>query len=304
MNPPDLKRQTYLPSLLIAILCFIWGSTWVGIKIGLEDSPPFLSAGFRFLLATVFLYIWAKSRGVKFSSYRGQIAKILIPGFFLYYVSYSFVYWGEQYINAGLTAVLFATFPLFVSILATFHLKDEKLNLVKFLGIITGFSGIVIIFWENLSFTGENVLGGMAGIIVSALCSAYASVRVKRDLHLVDPVVISTYQMGLGTILLLCSGFLFERFSDFKISCKSIGALIYLAVFGSALAFVTYYWLMKKIDVTKLSLIAFVTPVVALLLGWMILKETITGYLLLGTLLVIIGIWMVTRYSTIGRSTL
>jgi drug/metabolite transporter (DMT)-like permease len=296
------NSKNLLPSFLIALLCLIWGSTWLGIKIGLEDSPPFLSAGFRFLIATAFLYIWARKKKVKFANYRGQLLKILIPGFFLYYLSYSLVYWSEQYVDSGLTAVLFATFPLFVAIFATLFLKDEKLNLIKLLGVIIGFSGIVLIFWESLSFSGENLLIGMIGVILSAVSSAYASVRVKRDLYSVEPVVISTYQMGLGTLLLLGSGFILEKFSDFELTYKSIGALLYLSFFGSALAFMTYYWLMKKIEVTKLSLIAFITPIVALILGWLVLKETITLYLLLGTILVIIGILLVTRYRTVVKT--
>jgi drug/metabolite transporter (DMT)-like permease len=297
MNSASIKKHTLFPSFLIALLCFIWGSTWLGIKIGLEDSPPFLSAGFRFLIATIFLYVWAKSKGIRFSNYRGQILKILIPGFFMYYLSYSLVYLGEQYINSGLTAVLFATLPFFVAIYATLLLKEEKLNRYKLSGLLIGFSGILLIFWDSLSFSEKDIFLGMAGIILSAACSAYASVRVKRDLYSVEPIVISTYQMGLGTLLLLTSGFLFENLHDFKLTYKSIGALLYLAFIGSAFAFMTYYWLLKKIEVTKLSLIAFITPIVALILGFLILKETITGYLLSGTVLVSIGIWLVTRYS-------
>ena len=298
MNSASIKDKNLLPFFLIGLLCLIWGSTWLGIKIGLEDSPPFLSAGFRFLIATIFLYIWAKSKGIRFSNYKGQIFKILIPGFFMYYLSYSLVYWGEQYINSGLTAVLFGTLPFFVAINASLLLKEEKLNRLKLLGLLTGFSGIVLIFWESLSFSGEDVFAGMVGIILSAACSAYASVRVKRDLYSVEPIVISTYQMGLGTLLLLVSGFLLEKLGDFKLTYKSIGALLYLSFFGSATAFMAYYWLLKKIDVTKLSLIAFITPIVALILGWLILGETITKYLFSGTILVIIGIWLVTRDRT------
>lgn len=296
MNSTNIKFRNLLPSFLIALLCLIWGSTWLGIKIGLEDSPPFLSAGLRFLIATIFLYIWAKCRGIRFSDYKDQIIKILIPGFFLYYLAYSLIYWGEQYINSGLTAVLFATFPFFVAIYATLLLKDEKLTRFKFLGLLTGFCGIILIFWDSLSFSGENLFAGMTGIILSAACSAYASVRVKRDLYSVEPIVISTYQMGLGTLLLLGSGFLLEKTSDFKLTYKSIGALLYLSFLGSALAFMAYYWLLKKIEVTKLSLITFITPIVALVLGWLILGEALTLYLLLGTILVIFGIWLVTRY--------
>ncbi|OGC81084.1 MAG: hypothetical protein A2W07_03540 [candidate division Zixibacteria bacterium RBG_16_43_9] len=301
MNSSSARSSNFLPSFLFAVLCLIWGSTWLGIKIGLEDSPPFLSAGFRFLIATLFLFIWAKKKGIKFSEYKAQAFKILIPGFFMYYLSYSLVYWGEQYINSGLTAVLFATLPFFVAIFATLFLKEEKLNWFRLFGLIIGFSGILLIFRDSLSLKGDNLFYGMVGIILSAGFSAYASVRVKRDLHTVEPVVISVFQMGLGTILLLGSGFLSERITDFKLTYKSVGALLYLSFFGSAFAFMSYYWLLKRIEVTKLSLIAFITPIVALILGWLVLGESISGYLISGTVLVIIGIWLVTRYGIAGR---
>ncbi|MDP3024148.1 MAG: EamA family transporter [candidate division Zixibacteria bacterium] len=301
MSSSYARSSNFLPSFLFAVLCLIWGSTWLGIKIGLEDSPPFLSAGFRFLIATVFLFIWAKKKGIKFSDYKSQAFKILIPGFFMYYLSYSLVYWGEQYINSGLTAVLFATFPFFVAIFATLLLKEEKLNWFRLFGLIIGFSGILLIFWESLSLKGENLLRGMLGIVLSAVCSAYASVRVKRDLYSVESVVISVFQMGLGTLLLLGSGFLSERITDFKLTYKSVGALLYLSFFGSAFAFMSYYWLLKRIEVTKLSLIAFITPIVALILGWLVLGESISGYLISGTVLVIIGIWLVSRYGIASR---
>jgi drug/metabolite transporter (DMT)-like permease len=301
MNSSSARSSNFLPSFLFAVLCLIWGSTWLGIKIGLEDSPPFLSAGFRFLIATVFLFIWAKKKGIKFSEYKTQAFKILIPGFFMYYLSYSLVYWGEQYINSGLTAVLFATLPFFVALFATLFLKEEKLNWLRLFGLIIGFSGILLIFRDSLNLKGENLFYGMVGIILSAGFSAYASVRVKRDLYSVEPVVISVFQMGLGTLFLLSSGFLFERISDFKVTYKSIGALFYLSLVGSAFAFMAYYWLMKKMEVTKLSLIAFITPLVALILGWLVLGETISGYLISGTVLVIIGIWLVSRYGIARR---
>jgi drug/metabolite transporter (DMT)-like permease len=200
-----------------------------------------------------------------------------------------------------LTAVLFATLPFFVAIFATLFLKEEKLNWFRLFGLIIGFSGILLIFRDSLSLKGDNLFHGMVGIILSAVFSAYASVRVKRDLYSVEPVVISVFQMGLGTLLLLGSGFLFERITDFKLTYKSVGALLYLSFFGSAFAFMSYYWLLKRIEVTKLSLIAFITPIVALILGWLVLGESISGYLISGTVLVILGIWLVSRYGIASR---
>ena len=287
--------------LLIALLCLIWGSTWLGIKIGLEGSPPMLSAGFRFLLAIIILYFWGKAKKIKFQENKRELPKILIPGLFLYFASYTLVYWSEQYINSGLAAVLFATFPFFVAIFAFFLLPDEKVNLFRLAGLTIGFSGIVVVFWDSLSFSGENALAGMMAMIGSGFCSAYATVRIKRDLSGVHPVVATSYQMSLGAFLLISFGLVFEKLNSFKITYQSMGALLYLALFGSALAFGVYYWLLKKMEATKLSLIAFITPVVALFLGWLVLDERITWRLTLGALGVIIGVWLVNRKPPLGN---
>lgn len=278
--------------LLVILLCLVWGSTWLAIKIGLQDSPPILSAAFRFVLACTLLLALARLRNLALIKNWRDWKNIIIPGLFAYFLSYAFVYWGEQHINSGLAAVLFATLPFWVAIFAHLMLPNEKLNWIKTASLVIGFSGIVIIFWDNLKISGSsNVLLGMLALLGSGASSAYAGVRTKRDLHHVDPVLISAYQMLVGMVLLLVVGFVFEDLHRFKITQKSIGALLYLALFGSALAFVVYFYLLKTTEATKLSLIAFVTPIVALLLGWLILDEKITRHLLLGVCLVLVGIF-------------
>jgi drug/metabolite transporter (DMT)-like permease len=277
--------------LLVGMLCLIWGSTWLAIKIGLEDSPPVLGAGFRFVLSCLILFSLVYWKRLPLTKSKRDWKNIIIPGFCAYFVSYGLVYWGEQHINSGLAAVLFATFPFWVAIFAHFMLPNEKFNLVKLFSLLVGFSGILIIFWDNLHLSGstENALG-MFALLSSGASSAYAGVRTKRDLHHVDPIVISAQQMLVGMLLLLIVGFTFEDIKTFQITQKSVGALLYLALFGSALAFSVYFYLLKTTDATKLSLIAFVTPIVALLLGWLMADEKVTPRLMLGAALVVVGI--------------
>jgi len=277
--------------LLAALLCLVWGSTWLGIKIGLEDSPPFLSAGFRFVISCAVLFALIRCKKLPLATSFKNWKNIIIPGLFAYFFSYGLVYWGEQHINSGLAAVLFSTLPFWVAIFAHLLLPNEKLNYVKLASLIIGFSGILLIFWDNLriSSSGQTVLG-MLALLGSGASAAYAGVRTKRDLYHVDPIVIAAQQMLGGMVLLLLAGFVVEDIHTFKITQKSIGALLYLAIFGSALAFSVYFYLLKTTDATKLSLIAFVTPIVALILGWLIMDEKITPHLLLGAGLVIAGI--------------
>lgn len=278
-----------LDFFLISLICLIWGSTWLGIKIGLEDSPPFLSSATRFIISSGFLYSLIRIKRLAIP--KDNWSKIIIPGFLLYGLSYGLDYWGIQYIASGLAAILFATLPFFVAISAHYMLQEEKLSLIKILCLGIGFLGVVIIFRDQIHFSHSlNSLLGMLAIIGAALSAGLSGVFTKRDLHHVDPRVIACFQMLVGMLFLLLMGILFERLSDFKITYKSIGALLYLAFFGSVITFVTYFWLLKRIEATKLSLIAFVTPILALILGALVKDEKVTWHLILGSFLVILGI--------------
>lgn len=277
-------------------MCVIWGLTWVAIKIGLEDLPPFLAAGVRFVIASALLWPAVFVRRVALPRTWLEIRAILIPGFYIYALNYALVYWGEQYIGAGLSAILFASLPFLVALLAHFKLPGEKLSPFKFFGLVIGFLGIVLVFYGGLHF-GPQTWWGMAALLGSSLSAAYANILVKRDLHETDPMLATALQMTLGAVLLLGFGSLGESWKNFHLTAKAGLSLIYLSVFGSAVAFSVYFWALKRTQATRLSLIAFVTPLVALMAGHLILNEPITGHLTAGATLVLAGILIVNYVS-------
>jgi drug/metabolite transporter (DMT)-like permease len=261
----------------------------MAIKIGLTDSPPFLSSAFRFLISSAFLLILAYIKKIPFPNTKRDWIQISLPGFFAYFISYALVYWGEQYIDPGLAAILFATMPFFVAIFAHILLVNERLNFVKILSLLIGFLGVIIIFGKSFNNANNNMLG-MSCFIVAASSSAFSGVLTKKNLHAINPIMIAGVQMFLGTIFLIILAFWVEDLDDFRITLKSISALLYLSFLGSVLAFVIYFWLLKKIEATKLSIIAFVCPVVALVLSYFFMNEKITLNLLLGSFFVLVGI--------------
>lgn len=287
--------------LAIVLMCIIWGLTWIAIKIGLEDLPPLLSAGIRFVLACALLWPVVFWRRLSLPRKWPEIRTILVPGFFIYGVNYALVYWGEQYIGAGLAAILFASLPFLVALFAHYLLPGEKMTLVKLTGLSCGFLGIVLVFQGGLSFGPDTYLG-MLALLGSSLSAAYANILVKRDLHDIDPMLATAVQMSLGAVLLLGLGTATESWQDFHLTRKAVGTLLYLSVFGSALAFSLYFWALKKTEATKLSLIAFVTPLVALVGGNLILNEPVTGRLAAGSILVLVGILVVNYFSYPGKN--
>ncbi|MCH8127240.1 EamA family transporter [candidate division KSB1 bacterium] len=290
-----MAHKKSLPVLVFIILCLIWGSTWVFIKVGLQDAPPFLSAGFRFLIAAILLYPFMRAKGLRIPTNWKILSLMVYTGIFAVSISYGLVYWSEQYISAGLTAILFSTFPFFVLFLTHFMIADDKLSLVKVLGSVVGFSGVVIIFIGNLTIANSMAVFGTAGIIISAIFAAISSVVIKKNSELLNPIVLTVVHMICGAITLLIVGFIFENLSDFKITFRSIGTLLYLAILGSCVAFICYYWLISKIKLSKAALIVFIIPIIALLLEWLWLGQALNWQVFLGSGLVLSGVGITNR---------
>jgi len=288
---------------LVALLCLIWGSTWLGIKIGLEDFPPFLSAGLRFVIASVVLFLIAKVQKARFPKDPSTCFRICVTAIFMYVATYILVYWGAQYISSGLASVLFSTHPFFVALFAHSILSAERFTLAKGMGLLLGVAGVLVIFSERLGLGSDLAFWGMVALVASAATSGYASVLVKRYLTELSPIVLTSMQMTLAALIILSLGLLTEDVRAMRFTPSSVGSLLYLSLVGSALAFSLYYWLLKRMEATRLSLMAFVTPVVALFLGWATYGETINVGTILGTALVFLGIYIV-NYSSIRSSKL
>lgn len=279
--------------LLVTSLCIVWGATWVVIKIGLAESPPFYGAAFRFILAVGVLTAILLYRKRPWPHSRRAWMWTAISGVLMYFGSYSVVYYVEQYINAALAAILFASFPFFVAIGAHYYLPYERLTALKIVGLVIGFGGVVVLFSGGAAAPSTKAWWAPALMIASPLCSAIASVIVKKHLTKEDPYALNVVQMTIGMCLLLPMAFVFEDFQAFAWNAKSVGAVVFLGTLGSAFAFVTLYHLMKTMAASRLSLIAFVTPVVAALLGWWILDEMPTWATVAGAALVLVGIYIV-----------
>ncbi len=288
--------------LLIASLCFIWGATWVVIKVGLSESPPFYGAAFRFIVAVGILAVVVWHRRPSWPRGRTLWGWMIFCGVLMYGGSYAVVYYTEQYIDAALAAILFASFPFFVALMAHFYLPAERLNSLKVVGLIVGFAGVVVLSSHGAMELSASAWWAPWLMLVSPFASAAASVIVKKHLTKEDPFVLNLIQMSIGVLWLLPMAVFAEDISAFHWSAKSIGAVVSLGVFGSAFAFVTMYHLMRTMTASGLSLIAFVTPVVAAILGWIILDESLSWATATGAALVLVGIYIVNIFAVRGRT--
>lgn len=285
-----------LPALVFASLCFVWGSTWLAIKVGLSSLPPVTFAGIRFTIAAGLLFVYAIAKRTKFPKERTSWRVMIFLSLAQISVPYALVFWGEQYMTAGLTSLLFATLPFFVVVLAHFMIPAERLTGLKVLALLLCFTGVAIVFSQELMFSASSLWGGVT-VVASAGLQGCANVVGKKYSQSISPMANVVVQMGVGAVLLTAAGLILERGAPLTFDGASVFAILYLAVIGSAFAFVALYWLFTRMEVTRVSLFTFITPIVAVILGWLILGESIDINIAMGGSLILVGVLLVSRAS-------
>jgi drug/metabolite transporter (DMT)-like permease len=273
-----------------AIVSFVWGSTWLAIKIGLSSVPPLLAAGIRFAIASSVLYGIIRVRKLQILMTPDTKRLYLALIFLSYSIPYGVVYWGQQYIPSGLSSILFAAFPLWVALFSHLMLPRERATIFKVIGIIIGLCGLVVIFAEDAHLSDEQGLLGMSAIMISTVLQGIALVLTKKWGQPVNPVVMNFVGMSAGGALLLTASLALEPVGKAVWDARAIGSILYLALIGSVLVFVTYHWLLKRIQAVYLSLTSFINPIVAVILGALILGETLGPRVFAGAFLVFLGI--------------
>jgi drug/metabolite transporter (DMT)-like permease len=277
--------------LVWLILCCIWGSTWLFIKLGLAALPPLTFAGIRFVIACTILFFWIRLRRVPLPKTRATWVLLAITGILSFGLNYGLIFWGEQYISSGLAALLQATIPAFGLVFAHFHLPGERLSWAKVVGVVLGVCGVAVVFSNQLEVSGRQALAGCVAMILSSLFVAYSNVLVKAYGKNLNPAILAAGQMLFGLLLLLGVGIPLEGNPlHIRWTPLAVISLFYLAIVGSVIAFLLYYWLMLNIAVTKSMLIALVTPVVAVILGMIVLDEEIGWRTLIGGTMIMVGI--------------
>ena len=288
--------------LVFLLLCGIWGSTWLFIKLGLEDLPPITFAGIRFVIACAILFFLIRARATRLPDNRRDWWLLASTGVLSFSLNYGLVFWGEQYISSGLAAVLQSTLPAFGLVFAHLHLPGERMTWSKIFGVVLGVLGVAVVFSNQLAVAGGKALAGSIALVLSAMFAAYSNVLVKAHGRKLEPTILAAGQMFFGLIPLLLIGVLLEGNPlRFRWTAMAVLSLLYLAVVGSVIAFVLYYWLVRHVDVTKTMLISLFTPVVAVVLGMVVLGEDLSWRTVAGGVMIMAGVRFVTRISGSGR---
>ncbi|MBD3403331.1 EamA family transporter [candidate division GN15 bacterium] len=283
-----------MTAFVYVLLCLIWGSTWITIKIGLTAAPPLQTASLRFILAMLILTGIVMIKRYPYPKDLRTWLKVGYPGVWMYGLHYALIYFAQLHISSSLTAVLFASFPFWVAILSSFRLKEGRVRPLAWLGIAIGFVGVVLISYDQLKTSGDLFEGTLLALV--ATYAAAHGMILHKKFHAMDNIVVSaSIQMLFGGVLVLIAAFLFEDWSEFTVSVESIGSIVYLAILGTIVAFLSYYWLLARIKAVTASMIAFITPLVAIFIGVLFFEESLSLPIVIGTVLILSGVVLTIR---------
>jgi len=277
--------------LAYLILCLIWGSTWLAIRVGLESLTPLFSAGLRFSLASIMIFALMKLKSIPLQTDKVSVKLYLLMGFFSFVIPFGLVYWAEQFVPSGMAAVLFAVYPFWIVIFSYIIMPSEFIGFYKIFGTILGFVGIVIIFSDSFDGDLTNYLIGMFAVVLSGIMQAWIAVSIKKFGNHLHSLSMNFIPMVIAGLSMIVIAFFTEDLSTIRMDENAILSILYLAFFGSVITFTTFYWLIKRINLVILSLIAFITPIVALILGYFIYSEVLSTRHFIGAAIVLTGVF-------------
>ena len=276
------------------VLCLIWGTTWVFIKVGLEDLPPITFAAARFILAVLILAVIIFVQKIPFPKTARDWKLLALTGVLQFSVNYSLVFWSEQHITSGLAAVLQAMITVFGLVLAWIHLPNERITRLKIIAVFLGICGVAVIFIEQLQINSLLAFAGCAAVVVGAYAAAHGSILVKAYGGNMHPAMLVFGQMICGILPIIIYAVTVEGNPlALNWTRRAIICVLYLTIFGTIAAFWLYYWLLSKIESTKAMMISLVTPLVAVIVGWIFLGERLPAQTILGGVLILSSIGLI-----------
>lgn len=282
------------------ITCLVWSGVWLFITLGVANVPPLSLAGLRLLIAIAVLAPFALSRPHAWPRRRREWLLIAITGVLVLGVNYGLVFWAARFLPSGLTAVLHATTPAFGLIFGHFLLKDERFSAARFAGMLLGLAGVALILRDQMTgAAGRLAIVACVAVVGAAVAVALAYILLKRHGTHLDTTVLTIGQMAAAVVPLMAVAILVEGVPrPLAWPGRALAALLYLSLAGSVLAFWLNYWLLKRMSASEVLAMSLVEPLLAAVLGAIVLGERIAPLAIAGGLCILVSIWVVMRRAT------
>ncbi len=291
-----VRRNAWIAFLAV---CVIWGTTYLAIKVALETIPPFLLGGVRYVIAGLVLMAVQAGRGAPFPP-RRDWARLAGLGFLMITLGNGGVNWGEQYLASGLTAVMIATSPFWMVTVDALFADGAPLTGRHAFGLGIGLVGIVVLVWPDITLdgaTGTTALLGILALQIACCGWSIASSYTKRHGFTHSVLSVAAVQMLFGGLFMLAIGTAQGEWADWSLTPRTTSALVYLTIFGSIIAFAAYSYALRHLPIATVSLYTYVNPVIAVVLGIVLLDEPFRFSMLTATAIIAIGIWTVRSQS-------
>jgi drug/metabolite transporter (DMT)-like permease len=295
---PAQRQQRFAVLLAFGLVYFFWGSTYLAIDIAVEKIPPALMCGVRFLIAGVFMlaFCWWRGRNIRYNP--RQLAQMAAVGVLLLMGGNLTLSYAEEHIGTGLAALLLASTPLFFLVLDTLLLGNHHVSARGKIGLALGVVGMAVLLWPDLTATsafGRVQLWSALSLLFGSSSWALGSVLAKKwKSPDVDPFSATAWQMVAAGLANLLFALAVGDPARVVWTRRGVGAVLYLVVCGSWIGYTAYIWLLGHVPTSKVSTYAYVNPVVAVFLGWLVLHEKVDGYILAGSAVVVASVVLVT----------
>lgn len=289
-------KKNVLAYLALGAVCIIWGTTYLALRVGVTQFPPFLFSAIRFLLAGPILLALVYLLGKLEAPSRKVLAQQAVSGLLLCTFGVGIVGWSEMYVSSGLAAIICSVMPIWVMLINFAIASDDTPAFPVVLGLVIGLAGILLIFGEHVAdFSNPGYTLGILTTFLGNICWAFGTVWVKRKTQATNPFLAAGLQMFFGGIFLVPMSLLFDDYNSITTNGDMIFALAYLVLFGSVAAYACYSYAIKKLPMTLVSLYAYINPIVAVVLGALLLNERLNLRIGVGILITLAGIYIVNR---------
>lgn len=293
-------NSRHLALLSYLTVCIVWGSTYLAIRVGVTDMPFLIFAGLRFSVAGVLLLIISRIKGWAFPpSWRDYRTHILV-GLLLLFISNGLICWAEQYLDSSLTALLVASLPLFMAALDNLLSRGQRAGWLSWTGLFIGFGGVAVLVSPQFRLEG-NTWPAVVGVLCASLVWATGSIYLNRNPARGSMIPgVGIQMLSAGLVFLFLSA-ISGNFTLRDASTSGLAALLYLIFFGSILAYSAFYYMIKVIPPAKAGTYAYINPVVAMILGVLVLKEKLTLQSIVAAVIILAGVMLVHISRTIPQ---
>jgi len=296
-NPLTIRKKGTRAKALfaLAMVCFFWGTTWLASKEGVKHMPALQLAGIRQFIGGTCYVIFFLIKGLPLPKGKEWMT-ILILSFLNFLLSNGLTTWSVQYISAGLAAIIAAIFPLWLVVIALFASKS-KISMPAVIGFIIGFSGVCIIFYEHLrDFLNGDFRFGILLSLIATWTWAFGTLYTKKQAANFNPYFSLGLQMMIsGIFLSIFTNLIHKAVPLTAIPWQSWASIGYLVIFGSVISFIAYLYALQNLSAEQASLYAYINPVVAVLLGWLIFSEKLTVFIAIGGAVALFGVYLVNK---------